>query len=738
LLSRFLKYINIAIALALAAFLVAAYWLVWRPLPQRSGEVPAPVASGATAARDSLGVPHITAASEEDALFVQGYVTAQDRLFQMDALRRLAAGELAEIVGPSAIPSDRESRALGMRGIAVRQSSALPAGQRAALAAYARGVNYFIETHRGRLPLEFTLLHYDPGPWTVTDSLLIGLQMYRTLTDTWKDDLRKRQMLAGGDAAKVNFLFPVRSGMEVLPGSNAWAVAGKLTASGRPILASDPHLEWGLPSIWYMVHLKAPGLDVTGVALPGVPGVTIGHNKRIAWGITNLGGDVADFYLEKLDPQTGRYLFRGKVEQARRERDVIRVKGGTPVEVLRWVTRHGPMYAAEGKLEMSLRWAAGDTAGFQFPLLEIDHAGNWREFTAALAVLPGPPLNFVYADVDGNIGYHVVGRMPIRRTYDGDVPVDGSSGDFEWDGYIPFEELPSAYNPPSGLLITANQNPFPENYAYRINGHFDPGYRAVQIRDRLSARKNWRAEEMLAVQKDVYSAFGSFLAKQVMGAYDRRPGGNAGLADAVAILRGWNGQMEIRKPAGLIVALTYQHLRQTVADRASPGKGLGYEFPMAQAALEKLLRTRPPGWFADYDQMLSGVFADAVEEGKRLQGGDVNRWDYGAYNQLTLANPVIGHLPVVGKYFNIGPVRLAGFSTTVKQTTRIQGPSMRMAVDFANLDGSFLNITLGQSGQILSSHYRDQWEAYYTGHSFPMQFGHVDAKDVLRFVPGGK
>ena len=266
--------------------------------------------------RDAQGTPHIAAGSLDDALFAQGYVTAQDRLWQMDSLRRLAAGELAEVVGTVALESDRESRGLRLRHLAEDAQGAMPAADRAAMAAYARGVNAFIETHRDKLPLEFTLLGYQPRPWTVADCALIGFHMFRILTTTWRDEVIKRNMLARGDAAKVGFLFPSRTGSEIQPGSNAWAVAGRLTASGKPILANDMHLEYSVPGVWYMAHLKAPGFNVAGVSLPGTPGLIVGHNQRIAWGITNLQFDVQDLYVERMDDRTGRYLFRGQTEQA--------------------------------------------------------------------------------------------------------------------------------------------------------------------------------------------------------------------------------------------------------------------------------------------------------------------------------------------------------------------------------------------------------------------------------------
>src|SRR5260221_1325798 len=470
----------------------------------------------------------------------------------MNSLRRLAAGKLAEIIGAGALESDRDAQTLLLRPLAEGAQRTMPASDRAAMAAYARGVNAFIETHRNNLPLEFTLLGYQPRPWSVADSTLIGFHMFRTLTTTWRDEIVKSAMLARGDADKVNFLLPPRTGNEVQPGSNAWVVAGRLTASGKPILANDMHLEFSLPGIWYMAHLQAPGWNVAGVSLPGTPGIIVGHNDRIAWGITNLHFDVQDVYIERMDDKTGRYLFRGQAEQARAEREVILVKGAAPAEHLVWVTRHGPLLAGTGAERLSLRWSAAEPGVFQFPFLEIGHARNWREFTAAIARFPGPGSNFVYADVDGNIGYHAAGKMPIRKGWLGDLPVDGASGKFEWEGFIPFEELPAAFNPPSGLIVTANQNPVPADYAYAVNGNFASHFRSKQIRAMLAARTGWKPEDMLAIQKDVYSGFSHFLAQALAGAYDKRKAANPSLTDAVAMLRGWNGQMEHNQPCPLL------------------------------------------------------------------------------------------------------------------------------------------------------------------------------------------
>ncbi|HUJ49310.1 MAG TPA: penicillin acylase family protein [Bryobacteraceae bacterium] len=733
-LGRIVKFINLSIAVLLLVGLFAAYWFAYRPLPQTSGQIAAPISAKATVERDALGVPHIAAANWEDAIFLQGYVTAQDRLWQMDALRRLAAGELSEIIGPSALELDREARRLRMRRMAHEYYQNLTAGDRAVLAAYARGVNYFIETHRDRLPLEFSLLRYDPRPWSIEDSLLCGLQMYRNLTTTWREELQKAAMLASGDRAKVDFLFPSRIGTEFQPGSNAWAISGKHTASGKPILANDPHLEWGIPSTWYQVHLQAPGLDVIGVSLPGLPCVIIGHNQRIAWGVTNLGYDVQDLYIEKIDPRTGRYLFRGQLEQARSEIEWIGVKGQKPQEFRQWVTRHGPVSIAEGNRFFALRWSAAEPSSFQYPFLDLNRANNWTEFTAALARFPGPGQNFVYADVDGNIGYHATGKLPIRK-YEGDVPVDGSSGDFEWQGFIPFDQLPAFYNPPQGWIVTANQDPFPDNYPYSVHGSFAAPYRSLEIRSLLASHDGWKPGDMLAVEKDVYSAFLDHLARMLVAAYDRSKPAGSNLSDAVGLLRSWNGQMDKGSAAPMLISVVYQALRKRIADSAAPGKSDLYGPQMAPAVVEQILDRGARGWFQDRDGLLMRALSEGIENGRRLQGSNVKRWNYGSYNELAIRHPVGDKLPLLGPYFNVGPVPMSGSSTTIKQTTQILGPSMRFVADLGEWDRSLNNITIGESGQILSRHYKDEWDAYYAARSFPMQFRKVDAKQTLTVLP---
>jgi penicillin G amidase len=295
--------------------------------------------------------------------------------------------------------------------------------------------------------------------------------------------------------------------------------------------------------------------------------------------------------------------------------------------------------------------------------------------------------------------------------------------------------LPSVYNPPGGMIVTANQDPFPDKFAYPVNGNFAPPYRFAQIRALLSAKEGWRAPDMLAVQKDVYSSFSHFLAGQLVAAYQRRNAHNPSLEEAVGLLREWNGQMDQNMAAPFLITLAYQDVRRAIAENASAATGIAYEFNLAPVVVERLLRERPAGWFADYDDMLLRALVDAVEEGRRIQGREPKRWTYGAYLRIAINNPVLHQVPLVGKYFDIGPVPMSGSTSTVKQTSRTLAPSMRMTADLSDWDHSLLNIPIGQSGQPLSRHYNDQWQDYYNARSYPMQFGKVDAVSTLEFRP---
>ncbi len=759
--SRLLQAVNVIIGLLVVVFVAALYWFMVRPLPETSGEITAPISAQASITRDALGVPHIKAANWEDALFLEGYAMAQDRLFQMDSIRRLAGGQLAEVVGEPGIQSDRDALTFRLPRLAEAHAASLAGDDLKVFAAFARGVNQYINTHRDRLPAEFSILGYDPRPWTPRDSMLAGLEMYRQMTLAWRGELTKQQMLDRGDRQKVEYLFPLRTGQEISPGSNAWAISGAHTASGKPILANDPHLNFALPSPWWLVHLEAPGLNVTGATIVGLPAVLVGHNDRIAWGITNMEFDVQDLYREHVN-QAGQYEFRGHAESTSIEREVVVVKGGKRQDLSILMTRHGPVVATDGQQAYTMRWTAAEPGGVTFPFFDIARARNWQEFTSAVSRFGGPAQNFVYADVEGNIGYQASGRLPIRQKCMGDVPSEGWTGECEWDGYVPFDQLPHFFNPASGMVITANQSPFPKDWPYAVNGAFAPHYRSSQIQARLQSKAKWEPQEMLAIQKDVYSAFHDFLSRQIVAAWDRQkaagkkpdPQKQQQLEAAITTLRNWNGQMEIAQAAPMVANLTYGQLRKLLADSVVQGSSNTYLNRMTPVVVERLLRERPKDWFPDYDALIVRALIGGVDEGIKMQGSNVAKWDYGQTQRLQVRNPVLsrlpgattlsgwfGSIPVVGKFFdvNLGPVSMSGAPTTVKQYGGSQGgqlgPSLRIVTDLGNLDGSMANLTAGESGQLFSSHYRDQFDSYYVGKSFPMQFGKVQADAVLTVRP---
>ena len=733
--------LRVLVSLLLMAAVAAIgllYWFLLRPQAQVSGTVAAPVAQRVRIARDTHGVPHIQAASVADALFAQGFVHAQDRLFQMDLTRRGAAGELAEVFGGSLVESDMAIRRLRMRRLAEMHLRNLPGAERQVLTAYAKGVNYFIDTHRHRLPAEFARLQYEPAPWTDTDSLLTALNMAFAMTNTWRDKVARRALTSVGEKEKIDILYPERVGGELLPGSNAWAVSGRLTASGKPLLANDPHLSLALPGLWYANHLQAPGLNVTGVSLPGMPAIICGHNARIAWGITNLQSDVQDVYVEHMEEAGEAVLYSGTTERVRTEDESIRVRGAPAVLFAVRSTRHGPIVQADATRPLALRWT-GAEPGFRLPLLALNQASTWPEFRAAVADWQDPPQNFVYADVEGNIGYQVGGRLPIRNGHVGDLPVDGAMGQHEWAGFIPFTELPSSFNPASGMAVTSNQNPFPADYKYVVHGSFAPPYRARQIQALLSGRTDLQPRDMMTIQRDVYSPFLHFLAREVVGAFRGKESGSPLLAGAVRQLVDWDGQMVATRAAPLVMTLVADRVRRTIADRAAPGHGEVYDSQMAPAVVERLLRERSPDWFSDYDEMLRGATLTALDAGATAHGGDPATWRLGNIQAARLSNPIFGGLSILrgplGSWTRITPTGLDGSPTSVNQITPRVAPSMRMVIDLGALDASLLTLPTGQSGQMLSAHYKDQWPAYIRGTGLPMRFTELGAVDVLTLTP---
>ncbi len=768
------------------------YWRVHACLPRLDGTIRIQGLQGKVEVlRDAQGVPHIRAASLDDLMFAQGYVTAQDRLWQMDLSRRIAQGRLSELFSSPTLHSDIENRTLGMKQAAERGVEELDPEEQNLLLDYARGVNAFVQTHQNHLPIEFMVLHYYPEPWRESDSLEVALNMARLLNTSWPDELMRERVqsklastqlesdifpasspldrpvaqLAPGSSAPAK---PAASGhatstahQKSLPaepgamtepaenglagfdpmlqaiespssytgvGSNNWVVSGDRTRSGKPLLANDPHLPYGVPSIWYMIHLEAPGLDVSGVSLPGMPMVIIGHNSHIAWGVTNTDPDVQDLYEETFNPQNPHeYLYDGKWIEDSERTESIKVRGKLD-DVLRVkITQHGPILPDTGNRTLALAWTALLPHALQFPFLKIDQAQNWREFTDALRGFGGPMQNFVYADTDGNIGFYAAGWVPIRKRGNGSVPVPGSSGDYEWGGMVPFEDLPHAFNPDSGIIATANGRVVPDNYPYFITSMWGAPYRTARIFQLLEAGKSFTVADMMKIQMDLHPLDDEWLRQHLIAAARECPPQSPDAQYAVARLHAWDGKATSGSAATLVCELTWKALLNRILEPRL-GKDLaGYRCPMSTVFLQnaidnKLDRWLPPG-DRDFNQTLMRSVNEAVRQIPKLVGtDDHSAWKWGKTIPLTFRHPLGGAFRPLGWLLNVGQFPQSGTASTIKRATRGVGASMRMVVDLGDLDSSVQNITLGESGQPFSPYYKDQFEAWYHGQSFPMLF----------------
>jgi len=533
-----------------------------------------------TIRRDERGIPYVEAQNDEDLYFGQGYAIASDRLWQMDLFRRTARGELAEVLtaGPNniALDQDKLHRTYGFTQAAEAEFAKASPQTRAVFEAYASGVNaYAASLDPKSMPPEFQLLQYSFRPWTPIDSLAIGNIFFEALSDTWRLDVM-RQALSVLPAEKRAGLLPETSPLDVLvygkdsqsraksaqtkpepvspetlarlahnqaianaaldrigfyaeelAASNNWVVSGKRTVSGKPLLSNDPHLRSTAPSIWYMVHLSAPGARVAGVGSAGLPGVIIGHNDHIAWGCTNVNPDVQDLYIEKFDPDNPkRYQTPTGWQDAVIRREEIKVRKGfasaehdvVTHEVT--VTRHGPIiFEGEGK-RYALRWTALEPSKNNRDVQQysLNRARNWKEFSQALESFPGPTQNIVYADVEGHIGYHAAGVIPIRKSGDGSVPYDGSTDAGEWTSYIPTSKLPAVLDPPSGMIVTANQRIVGTDYPYFLTHEWAPPYRARRIWDLLNEKPKLSTDDFRRILGDVYAIAGVSFAQEAIKA----------------------------------------------------------------------------------------------------------------------------------------------------------------------------------------------------------------------------
>jgi len=778
---RALRWLALSLLLLLLVAATVGGWLYYTAttaLPQLDGSlVVTGLSAPAAVTRDAHGVPSIEAANLEDLFLAQGYVTAQDRLWEMDMTRRFAAGDMAEVLGAEWVKHDREQRILGLEARAEQGLQELSPRDRSYLEAYARGVNDFIAQQRDRLPLEFRILRYSPRSWTPVDSLVIEANMVKELNHySAKVSLEREKILAklgpeltadlypnsswrdhppGQDTQKMGTLAPVPPGafkdsapslagmaisqLELRPelGSNDWVVSGAHTASGKPLLSNDPHLGHQMPALWYEAHLTSGDFDVAGVTLPGTPTVVLGHNQRIAWGFTNIGPTVEDVFIENFN-SSGQYQTPQGWQEPQRRHEVIHVKGRQDVSFDVLVTRHGPIISdliPGEKRMLALQWTLYTPNSLALPFVDVDAAQSWNDFRQAFSAWVAPGQNVVYADVDGNIGYQGTGRVPIRASGDGSLPVSGSDNSHEWTGYVPFDKLPSVFNPPSGILATANGRITPDKYPYSLSVEWGPPYRTERIYKVLGADKKFTSADMLLLQTDVYSAFDRFCAERFVYALDHEKGISPRTRQARELMRKWDGRMLADSAAAAVEASAREELyRELLEPRlgAAPADGNSesglswktYEWFMRPVWLENVLLYEPQRWlpanFKDYNQLLAGAVEAALQ--RPDVPANLADWQWGELNPVEINHPIFGAIPILRRWAGPGRQPQSGDSYTVKAVGRHFGPSERTTVDLANLDDSTLNIVTGQSGNLFSPYYMDQWPAWFSGSTFRLPF----------------
>ncbi|RJP19378.1 MAG: penicillin acylase family protein [Candidatus Abyssobacteria bacterium SURF_5] len=801
------KIVFIVAATFLVVVAVGGTWaarLIRRSLPQTSGEIVLPgLEHGVEVSRDSYGIPHIQAQSENDLYYALGFVNAQDRLWQLDIFRRLSQGRLAEIFGPELIPVDHRHRVLGFQRLAEKIWANAGEESKTICRAYVNGINDYIERYPDRLPFEFLLLRYKPELWSPENVYGVLMWQQWMVTFNWESELAMAGLVhdMGADAAleliethrergpsiipeteKQYDIVPARIDKTIIPpefdyslikfedkeatpiqtaahmglftdrsqvfASNAWAVSGQRSRSGKPMLANDPHIPHTLPSIWYMARLSAPGIEAAGIMTSGVPMIVMGHNRRIAWGDTTTGADTQDLFIEKLNPENpNEYYNDGSYQPFDIIKETIHYRENGEQKAVEKQIRlsiRGPIIneisdpPVQAGMPLSLHWAGYEVSDSLITSRLMLKAANWDDFHEALRYTATPVWNWVYADANGNIGYQLAGMIPIRRKGRGMLPAPGWLNEYEWAGYIPYDEMPRLLNPSSGYIVTANNRVTPDDYPYLISTRYANPYRAERIEELILAQEKLSGEDMQRIQMDVYSKQAAHVRDIFVEACERYPTDDPDFKQAVDLLKKWD-LMADRDSAGAAVFFeSYATLAREIIDgRMKPGQWR--RIYRSVADLDDMLGNIALAiWFDDpstesvesQDQVIAECAGEAVKSLRRFYRRPPDGWKWGQLHTLTFSHP-LGRSGIAAKLLNLGPYQLGGenysvnpgnyyFDLDQKPYPVIAGPSMRTVMDFGDVDAARMVITLGQSENRFSRHYADQLPLWLKGESLPL------------------
>jgi len=819
-----LTIISVVVVIAIVLGAVGVY-LARSSFPHTSGEVKiSGLVSPIDIYRDSFGIPQIYAKTPHDLFFAQGYMHAQDRFWQMDFWRHIGSGRLSEMFGKTELDTDSFLRTLGWARIAQKELSAMNADEQALLQAYADGVNAYLADHKGAaLSLEYAVLKlitpgYSPEPWQPVNTLTWGKVMAWDLSSQGKSEIERAILLKTLTPQQIAEIFPpypadhpvvvpnfsisttpsgaaipsqgIQSLIDLAPafqslavsmakvdavlgpsgndiGSNNWVIAGKRTSTGKPFLANDMHLSEQMPSIWYEIGLhcspvnSACPYNVTGFSFAGVPGVIVGHNDRIAWGFTNVGPDVLDLYIEKINPANpNQYEVNGQWVDMVLVNETINVAGSKPVDLTVRYTRHGPVVydnptdnkkiqdtwgvALPSDFAISMRWTALEPANIFKAIFGFDTAQNWVEYRQAATYFAVPAQNMVFADIDGNIAYQTPGKIPIRLPgHNGEYPVPGWTDEYEWQGYIPFDKLPNAYNPPAGYIVSANNEVVGATYPYLISDEWDYGFRAARIVQMIeTAPGPIDAAYIQKMHGDDYNASAAFMVPLLLqlNLQDEH------LITVRDVLKSWDYQNQMDQAAPAVYNVFWRAvLGRTFHDNLPedywPDGGDNWF-----EVMRKLVQTPDSAWWDDKntatketrDDILTLAFSDTVTELEKVLGSNAAKWTWGELHTVTFHNQSLGTSGIgpIEAIFNRGPYQTSGGSSIVDNTAWdasetdptkayqvVSLPSERMIVDISDLPASLSVITTGESGHAFHSNYADQADLWRTIQYHPMLWG---------------
>lgn len=746
--------------------------------------------------RDSLAIPHIIAQNDEDLYRAVGYVMAQDRLWQMDLLRRVTTGRLSEIFGENLIETD-----LLLRSLRILEKSRLILSKTGpeivkALEAFSDGVNQYIEQNEKSLPLEFSVLGYKPEKWEPAYSLnIIGYMAWDLAGSTYSSEViiykllekfgqEKTQDLLPRFAGRADMVYPDFKldsqklsfteklaahqeilkglGAQIFCGSNNWAVSGAKSVTGMPLFANDMHLGLNAPGIWYQMHHIVEGkMNVTGVVVPGQPLIVSGHNDSIAWGMTNLAVDDIDLYIEKINPEdSNQYIFNGEWKNFDIRKEIIKIKGGGEVEKELRFTHRGPVISGFKNLSdvITMRWIGNDYSDEMKGVYLLNRANNWEDFKNAISTFKSISQNFVYADVNGNIGLYTGGGVPIRKG-NGYTIMSGETDEYDWKGVVPFEQLPHSYNPESGFVSSANNKTVDDDYPYYIGIYFAQEYRIKRIRELLNQKEKLSIEDFTEIQNDQNSVLVKKLHKDIVEILNK-----AELNDmeekALEIFTNWDGEMSAEAAGPAVFESFYLILPKNIL-MDEMGEDLYYEYygnsTLLKNFIENLWSNKEMKWCDDittkdveegFDEMVIKSFKDAIAKLAEKMGDTPERWSWGSIHKFTLEHP-LGGVKILEKIFNLnrGPYELGGsfhtirpFSYPFRDPFKVDhGASQRHIYSTANWDLSLSVIPTGTSGVPASDHYCDQTALYINGQYHNDMFSKDlvirNAKYTMRFIP---